>query len=89
MTHGRCIYNNKTLLEQGLKHGSHLFTTQREKPKEAPKYSEMLSKGAYVSTETRGARALPGTGEFRYTYGDEDDEGFPTRQQCKSLYQSR
>lgn len=89
MMHGHCIYGNKTLLAQGLEHGLHLFATQREKQKEAPKYSEMLSRGAGMNNETRGARAFPGTGELGYTYGNEDDDGFPTTQQCKRLYQSR
>ena len=43
-----------------------------------------------MDVETKGARASPEEdGKYAYLYDDYEDDGFPTREQCKRLYQGR
>ena len=68
---------------QGLGRGSRFFTNlgSGEKQKEAPVSMEVEAEGARASPEEDG--------KYAYLYDDYEDDGFPTREQCKRLYQSR
>ena len=68
---------------QGFGRGSRFFTNlgAGEKQKEAPVSMEV---------EAEGARASPEADDkYGYLYDDYKDDRFPTREQCKRLYQSR
>ena len=68
---------------QGLGRGSRFFNNlgTGEKQKEVP---------TSMDVETEGARASPEEdGKYVYLYDDYEDDGFPTREQCKRLYQGR
>ena len=70
--------------KQGLGRGSRFFNNlgTGEKPKEVP---------SSMDIKTEDARATPEVVDkySSYLYDDYEDDGFPTREQCKRLYQGR
>ena len=69
---------------QGLGRGSRFFNNlgTGEKQKEVP---------TSIDDETEDARTTPEVDDkySSYLYDDYEDDGFPTREQCKRLYQAR
>ena len=69
---------------QGLGRGSRFFNNlgTGEKQKEVP---------VSMDVETEGTRASPEVDDqySSYRYDDYEHDGFPTREQCKRLYQGR